>query len=83
MRAHVYALVEARGQSFDLYAVWGTFQEALDHYIRIKGYTPTNVEKQTITNNTTGEQHDIWTLDKDDNGWAWISQYRLDVTEFV
>ena len=83
MKAQVYALVEARGSSMDLYAVWGTFSEAVDHYARMKGYTPTSFNEETVTDPNTGEQTSVWTFDRDAEGWAWIAQYRLEVTEFV
>lgn len=86
MTANVYALVEARGDdektSFDLYAVWGTFDEALNHYERIKGRRPkiTN-PPDVVTDPVTKRKHPTWRFDEDERGWAWISRYEVPISE--
>lgn len=83
--ANVYALMEVRTKSQvgsgDLWAAWGAFQEAFDHYVRIKGYMPHHVDRESTTDSVTGEVHEEWTFDKDNAGWAWISQYRVPLSE--
>ncbi len=81
MRANVYVVAEARDHgnrvTCDVYIAAGTYEEALEHYERHKGRPPQTVE------HSSPNGHDVWILDADETGRAWIAQYKVDIFEIV
>lgn len=81
MRANVYALIERRQdrtrESMDLWMVGGSFQELYDYYLELKGRATVTVSETVV------DGHSVWTLDEDAAGAAYISQYKVGITEVL
>lgn len=78
LTANVYALVEQRGSSFDLYMVCGTQQEALDYY-QSKTGRPGSIDERKVEDGI-----ETLVLDADtDGGAAYIARYSVGIVEVL
>ena len=77
MYANVYALTQARNDSFDLYMVTATQQEAIDCYRKVTG------RPGHITGRTKREGLEVLILDEDHTGAAHVSQYTVGIEEIL
>jgi hypothetical protein len=78
MKANVYALIEVRTTTFDLYMVCASQEEALGYYQRKTGKLGAVDEVREV------DGHMTWALDGDsDGGAAYISQYKVGIKELL
>ncbi len=80
MRANVYVVAEVRDPGdrviFDVYIAAGTYEEAMEHYEHHKGRPA-----RTVRHYMGVSGNDMWALDEDETGQAWIAQYKVDIRE--